>query len=85
MKSIGVVADSGSDFDTSQWATITFFSLAALMYLVIIAEVAIVQTYLQLCEEDYKWQWPSLVNGAGPACLLFVLALILRILFGRSS
>lgn len=80
-----VMAQSGSDFDTSQWGTIVFCSLAAFIYLVIIAEVAIVQTYLQLCEEDYKWQWPSLVHGAGPACMLFALALILRVLFGRSQ
>ena len=80
-----MVAQTDTDFDTSQWATILFFCLAAFMYLVIIAEVAIVQTYLQLCEEDYKWQWVGFINGAMPACLLFVMALVLRILFGRSS
>ena len=80
-----VVAQSASDFDTGQWATILFFSLAAMMYLVIIAEVAIVQTYLQLCQEDYKWQWPSLGYGAAPAFMLFTLALLLRVIFGRST
>jgi len=53
----GDVAQSGSDFDTTQWSTIIFVTVAALMYLVIVAEVAIVQTYLQLCEEDYRWHW----------------------------
>ena len=52
-----VVAQSDSDFDTSQWASILFVSLAALIYLVIVAEISIVQTYLLLCQEDYRWQW----------------------------
>ena len=52
-----VVLSSESDFDTSQWATILFVSLASLIYLIIVAEISIVQTYLLLCSEDYRWQW----------------------------
>ena len=43
------------DFDTSQWASVIFSCICGTSYLIIIAEIAVVQTYLQLCEEDYNW------------------------------
>lgn len=74
-----------ADFDTSQWGAVLFASICALIYLVIVAEISIVQTYLQLCEEDYRWQWRSFKNGASPAVFLFILSLIVKIFFGKST
>ena len=50
-----MTAKTESDYDTSNWRDLLFVSVAAFMYLVIVAEISIVQTYLQLCEEDYLW------------------------------
>ena len=54
---VAKAAESDFTFDTSQWPIIMFVSVAALMYLVIVAEISIVQTYFLLCDEDYRWQW----------------------------
>lgn len=64
---------------------ILFVSLAALMYLVIVAEISIVQTYFLLCDEDYRWQWQSFKNGASSATLLFILSIIIRFFLGRGK
>ena len=38
-----------------------------------------------LCEEDYHWQWNSIKSGACPACLLFLLAIIVQFFIARGS
>ena len=71
-----------ADFDTSQWGAVLFSSICALIYLVIVAEISVVQTYLQLCEEDYRWQWRSFKNGGSPAIFLFFLSFVVKLVFG---
>ena len=66
-------------------ASVLFCTVCAVIYLVIIAEISIVQTYLQLCEQNYKWQWQSFQNGASPALFLFGLSLFVKAFFSRTS
>lgn len=62
-----------------------FSCICAQIYLIIVAEISIVQTYLQLCEEDYRWQWRSFKDGASPAVFLFLLSLVVKVFFSRTS
>ena len=52
-----------------------FVTLAFVLYVVIVAEVAAVQTYIQLCREDYRWWWRSFYVGASSGIYLFLLGL----------
>ena len=52
-----------------------FVALAFVLYVVIVAEVATVQTYLQLCREDYRWWWRSFYVGASSGIYLLLLGL----------
>ena len=57
------------------------FCLAWFMYLFIVAEVAIVSTYMQLCHQNYRWWWRAYFIGASPAFYLYVLAFIFKICY----
>ena len=72
------------DFDMSQWASVFFSCICGVCYLIIVMEIAVVQNYLQLCEENYHWQWRSFMNGASPAFFLFILSLLVK-LFGSKA
>ena len=39
------------------------------------AQVSIVMTYLQLCNEDHRWWWKSFFNCASAGCYLFLYSL----------
>ena len=53
-----------------------FITVAFLLYTIIVAEVATVQTYVQLCREDYRWWWQSFFVGASSGLYLFILGLM---------
>jgi transmembrane 9 superfamily protein 2/4 len=50
------------------------------MFLLAVAESAVVHTHIQLCHEDYNWWWNSFYVGASPALWLFLEASI-RVVF----
>ena len=85
MNLVQTVKAQSDDFDTSQWTSVVFSCICAQIYLIIVAEISIVQTYLQLCEEDYRWQWRSFKDGASPAVFLFLLSLVVKVFFSRTS
>jgi transmembrane 9 superfamily protein 2/4 len=50
-----------------------FIYLAFGLYFIVVMQISVVQTYLQLCYEDYQWWWRSWSLGAMPALSTFVL------------
>jgi len=40
------------------------------LFLLMVAETAVIHTYVQLCHEDYNWWWNSFCVGACPALYL---------------
>lgn len=44
-----------------------FVLLSTFISLVVMAETAIIVTYLLLCSEEYRWWWRPLGNGIGTA------------------
>lgn len=61
------------------------FAMASLIYLVVVAEVSIVQCYFQLCDEDFRWHWMSFKAGAAPTRNLFIFAIVIKMFVGHSS
>ena len=59
--------------------------MATLVYLVVVAEVTIVHTYLILCDEDFRWHWMSFKVGASPARNLFIFAIVIKMFVGHST
>jgi transmembrane 9 superfamily protein 2/4 len=49
--------------------------------MILVSEVAIVSTYVQLCHEDYHWWWRSYFVGTSPAFYLFQIALLVRLVY----
>jgi hypothetical protein len=66
-----------------QWSSLMFviICLAWVLYMILVSEVAIVSTYVQLCHEDYHWWWRSYFVGTSPAFYLFNLGLFVRITY----
>merc|ERR1711869_143105 len=48
-----------------------FLALVMVILLVTCAEIAIVLTYFQLCNEDYHWWWRSFLNAGSAGLYLF--------------
>ncbi|CAH8465173.1 unnamed protein product [Dicrocoelium dendriticum] len=49
------------------------FLFAVFIILIICcAQVAMVMTYFQLCNEDYRWWWRTFIASGGPALYLFI-------------
>ena len=71
---IGYAATSKNSLKDYNTAMI-FAMVAFILYIVIVAEVAVVQTYIQLCREDYRWWWRSFYVGASSGIYLFLLGL----------
>ena len=53
-----------------------FLFLTLLLVMVIVAEMAMVLNYIQLCREDYHWWWRSLINAGAFAFFVFGYAVI---------
>ncbi|TGZ59575.1 hypothetical protein CRM22_009000 [Opisthorchis felineus] len=49
-----------------------FLFVVFVILIICCAQVAIVLTYFQLCNEDYRWWWRTFVASGGPALYLFV-------------
>mmetsp|Transcript_31146 Transcript_31146/g.55819 ORF Transcript_31146/g.55819 Transcript_31146/m.55819 type:complete len:120 (-) Transcript_31146:132-491(-) len=47
-----------------------FVLFSAILTCVITAQVSVVATYLQLCNEDYQWWWQSFYRGGSVACFV---------------
>lgn len=56
-----------------------------LLYLIVVCEVSIVQTYILLCYENYHWWWPSFISGASPALYFFALSLMHIVISGAPN
>ena len=48
-----------------------FLALVLLILLITCAEMAIVLTYFQLCNENYQWQWRAFLNTGSAGLFLF--------------
>lgn len=46
------------------------------LFLITVAEAAVIHTYIQLCHEDYRWWWNAFFVGAAPAAFLLALSVI---------
>ena len=51
-----------------------FVYIALALYVVVLGEVSVTQTYLRLCYEDHRWWWRSYLLGASPALVMMGLA-----------
>ena len=51
-----------------------FVYLALILYVIVLGEVSVTQTYLRLCYEDHRWWWRSYLLGASPALAMLALA-----------
>lgn len=52
-----------------------FFGFLFAVFIILIiccSQVAIVLTYFQLCNEDYRWWWHTFIASGGPAVYLFI-------------
>ncbi len=58
-----------------------FLTCSWILYLVIVAEVAIVSTYVQLCHHDHRWWWRAFKLGAAPSLYLFCISLMAMALY----
>jgi transmembrane 9 superfamily protein 2/4 len=58
-----------------------FVYIAIILYVIVVGEISVTQTYLQLCHEDYHWWWRSYALGASP-CLFFLALALIHLLVG---
>ena len=49
-----------------------FIYMAVGLYFIVVMQISVIQTYLLLCYEDYRWWWRSWALGASPALSTFV-------------
>jgi transmembrane 9 superfamily member 2/4 len=64
---------------------ILLLNLVFSLYLVIVAQVSMVHTYLQLCGENYLWWWRSFSVGASSGGFLACLALMSHLVFASGG
>jgi transmembrane 9 superfamily protein 2/4 len=53
-----------------------FAMLVLLILIVTCAEITIVMTYFQLCNEDYRWWWRSFLTSGSSALYLFAYSIL---------
>jgi len=53
-----------------------FALLVLLILIVTCAEITIVMTYFQLCNEDYRWWWRSFLTSGSSALYLFAYSIL---------
>ena len=58
-----------------------FITLSWILYLVIVAELSVISTYVQLYNEDYHWWWRAFFLGATPSFYLFLVGILVRGLY----
>jgi len=58
-----------------------FITLSWVLYLLIVAEVAVISTYVQLYNEDYHWWWRAFFLGATPSFYMFWMGILIRAIY----
>ena len=63
-------------FSSCQLLSFGFLLLSYVILTITCAEVTIVLCYFQLCSEDYRWWWKSLITSGSTGLYVFIYACV---------
>lgn len=65
-----------SVFKSSMYSMFGFLLVDCVLLLLVVALLCVVQTYMQLCYQNYEWQWRSFIVGASGTLYMFAYSCI---------